>query len=125
MGAARSMEGPSRTTCFSARTLGASGPRAFWDIVVPEVAPSVLAAACLVSALAMGTYGTALALVGTQLNILPLLLYLKLGDSGGDFPAAAALSVVLLVVCSMAMAAGDVLTRKREQDGRDDDHRPG
>lgn len=55
----------------AARTLGASRARAFWDTVVPEVLPSVLSNACMVAAIAMGTYGTALALVGTQLNILP------------------------------------------------------
>ena len=51
---------------LAARTLGASKIRAFIDTVVPEIAPSVFSAGCLVAALAMGTYGTALALVGTQ-----------------------------------------------------------
>jgi putative spermidine/putrescine transport system permease protein len=106
----------------ASRTLGASSVRAFWDVVVPEIAPSVLASACLVSALAMGTYGTALALVGTQLNILPLMLYIKVGDGGSDFPAAAALSLVLLFICSAVMAAGDVLTRKRERDDLGSNH---
>jgi putative spermidine/putrescine transport system permease protein len=95
--------------------LGASNLRGFWDVVVPEVAPSVLAAACLVSALAMGTYGTALALVGTQLNILPLMLYIQVSDGGVDFPAAAALSILLMVICAAVMATGDGLNRKRER----------
>ena len=72
----------------AARTLGASPYRAFCNVVLPEIAPSVGASCALVSALAMGTYGTALALVGTQVNILPLLLYAKIGDGGADFPAA-------------------------------------
>jgi putative spermidine/putrescine transport system permease protein len=100
---------------LAARTLGASRLRAFWDTVVPEVAPSVIASACLVAALAMGTYGTALALVGTQLNILPLLLLAKVGDGGGDFPAAAALSLVLLGICVIVLGVGDVITTRREQ----------
>lgn len=93
----------------AARSLGASPLRAFWEVVMPEVAPSVLASGCLVSALAMGTYGTALALVGTQLNILPLMLYVKVSDGGVDFPAAAALSLLLMVICAVVMAAADVL----------------
>lgn len=100
---------------LAARTLGASKARAFWDTVVPEVLPSVLANACMVAALAMGTYGTALALVGTQLNILPLMLLSKVSDGGSDFAAAAALSLVLLFVCVIVMGIGDVVTRKREQ----------
>ncbi|KQR77255.1 ABC transporter permease [Burkholderia sp. Leaf177] len=100
---------------LAARTLGASRPRAFWDTVVPEVAPSVLSSACLVAALAMGTYGTALALVGTQLNIVPLLLLAKVSDSGGDFPEAAAMSIVLLGICILVLGVGDVITSRREQ----------
>lgn len=99
----------------AARTLGASRARAFWDTVVPEVAPSVLSSACLVAALAMGTYGTALALVGTQLNILPLMLLSQVSDGGSDFPVAAALSLVLLVVCVLVMGVGDVVARRRER----------
>lgn len=99
----------------AARTLGASRARAFFDTVVPEVAPSVVSSACLVAALAMGTYGTALALVGTQLNILPLLLYAKMGDGHGDFPAAAALSLVLLALCVLVMGVGDAVTSRREK----------
>ncbi|GKS89646.1 ABC transporter permease subunit [Acidovorax sp. SUPP2539] len=100
----------------AARTLGATPLRAFWDTVVPEVAPSVLASACTVAALAMGTYGTALALVGTQLNILPLMLLAQVSDGGNDFSMAAALSLVLMVVCVIVMGVGDVATRQRERD---------
>lgn len=100
---------------LAARTLGASRARAFWDTVVPEVAPSVLASGCVVAALAMGTYGTALALVGTQLNILPLMLLAQVSDGGSDFPVASALSLVLMVVCVIVMGVGDVVTRKRER----------
>jgi putative spermidine/putrescine transport system permease protein len=100
---------------LAAQTLGASRLRAFWDTVVPEVAPSVVSSACMVAALAMGTYGTALALVGTQLNILPLMLLAQVSDGGSDFGLAAALSLVLMVVCVIVMGAGDVITRQRER----------
>lgn len=99
----------------AARTLGATRWRAFMDTVVPEVAPSVLASACQVAALAMGTYGTALALVGTQLNILPLMLYAKVGDGGSDFAGAAAMSLVLMALCVLTLGVGDVVARQRER----------
>lgn len=63
----------------------------------------------------MGTYGTALALVGTQLNILPLLLLAKVGDSGADFPAAAAMSLILMTICVIVLGVGDVFTSRRER----------
>lgn len=100
---------------LAAQTLGASRLRAFWDTVVPEVLPSVISSGCMVAALAMGTYGTALALVGTQLNILPLMLLAQVSDGGADFGMAAALSLVLMLVCVIVMGAGDVFTRQRER----------
>ena len=63
----------------AALTLGAR-PRAWLDVAWRELRPSVASAWCLVTAIALGTYGTALALAGTQINILPLLMYLKLSD---------------------------------------------
>lgn len=99
----------------AARTMGASRVRAAFDVIVPEVLPSIFSAGCMVSAIAMGTYGTALALVGTQVNILPLLLYQKVSDSGSDFSGAAALSLVLLLCCSIFMGIGDSVVRRRER----------
>ena len=100
---------------IAAQTLGASKFRAFWDAVVPEIAPSVLAAGAQVAAIAMGTYGTALALVGTQINILPLMLFAKVSDGGADFSGAAALSLVLMALCVLTLGAGDVYSRRRER----------
>ena len=92
---------------------GATRWRAFRDTVLAQVAPSVLANACLVAAIAMGTYGTALALAGTQLNILPLMLYAQIGDGGSDFGVAAALSLLLMALCVAVMGVGDALARRR------------
>lgn len=100
---------------LAARTLGATRWRAFRDTVLAEVAPSVFTNACLVASIAMGTYGTALALVGTQLNILPLMLYAQVGDSGSDFGVAAALSLLLMALCVFVMGIGDAVARKRER----------
>ena len=69
---------------------------------------------CLVAAVALGAYGTALALVGTQLNILPLQIYSKISETGSDFAAAAALSLILLALCSLVMATGEVFASSRE-----------
>ncbi len=97
----------------AARTLGATRWRAFRDTVITEVAPSVLSNACMVAAIAMGTYGTALALVGTQLNILPLMLFAQVSDGGSDLSVAAALSLVLMALCVIVMGFGDAIASKR------------
>jgi len=98
---------------LAARTLGATPWQAWLHTVVPEVAPAVLSSAFFVSSVAMGTYGTALALVGTQLNILPLMLLSKVGDGGSDFAGAAAMSLVLMLICTLVLGAGDVFGSRK------------
>jgi putative spermidine/putrescine transport system permease protein len=49
---------------------------------------------------------TALALVGTRLEILPLQLYSLISETGSDFPAAAALALLITAACSSIMTAG-------------------
>jgi len=104
-----------RTQIRAAQSLGAHPFRAVADILLPQIMPSAVNAFCLVSAVAIGAYGTALALVGTQLNILPLLLYSRISDTGTDFPSAAALSVILLTLCAIILAAGELFTLRRDR----------
>jgi putative spermidine/putrescine transport system permease protein len=49
--------------------------------------------------------------VGTQVNILPLLLYSKISETGSDFPAAAALSIVLMAITSAVMTLAEFFGR--------------
>lgn len=96
-----------------AQSLGASRIRTLWEIMIPQLIPSFVASFCLTSAVAMGSYGTALALVGTQMNILPLMLYSKISEGGTDLPAAAAISLVLMAICCVVIAAGEVFTNTK------------
>lgn len=104
-----------RNQITAAHSLGASQFEAIKDILIPQVMPSAVSAFCLVSAVAIGAYGTALALVGTQVNILPLVLYSRISDTGSDFPSAAALSVVLLTLCAIVLAAGELYVLRRSR----------
>ncbi|AFJ87648.1 ABC transporter permease protein [Burkholderia sp. KJ006] len=97
----------------AALTLGARPWRAWLDVAWRELWPSIMSAWCLVTAIALGTYGTALALAGTQINILPLLMYLKLSDGQTDFSQAAVLSIVLTAICTCVLALGEGLVRQR------------
>lgn len=97
----------------AALTLGAKPWRAWWDVALRELWPALASVWCLLTAIALGTYGTALALAGTQLNILPLLMYLKLSDGQTDFSQVAALSIALTALCTCVLAMGEYLVRKR------------
>ena len=98
-----------------ARSLGAGRLRTLVGIMLPQIFPSLVASFCLTAAVAMGAYGTALALVGTQLNILPLLLYSKVSEAGSDLPAAAAISLVLMAMCCVVIALGEWFVSSRTQ----------
>lgn len=101
-----------RNQLIAARSLGAGAGRALIDVMLPQIAPSLVAAFCLTSAVAVGAYGTALALVGTQVNILPLVLYSKISETGTDLPAASAASLVLIAVCVLIISLGEAVGRK-------------
>ena len=98
----------SQDQILAARSLGASTVTIYRDIILPQLAAPLVTAFCLTAAVAIGAYGTALALVGTQVNILPLLLFSKISDTGSDFPAAAAMSVLLMAICVCVIAIAEI-----------------
>ena len=89
-----------------AQSLGASPAQAFRQVMLPQLGAPIAASFCLVAAVVFGAYGTALALVGTRLEILPLQLYSLISETGADFPAAAALALLITAACSTIMTAG-------------------
>jgi putative spermidine/putrescine transport system permease protein len=104
-----------RTQLVVAESLGATPAQAFRQVLLPQVMGAVAAAACLVAAVVFGAYGTALALVGTQLRILPLQLYSLISETGSDFPAAAALALLITAACSAIMATGEWVSHRHER----------
>ncbi|WP_417813128.1 ABC transporter permease [Thalassospira alkalitolerans] len=98
---------------LAAKSMGASGFRAHFDILLPQLVPGFISAFCLTSAVAFGAYGTALALVGTQVNILPLVLYSKIAETGNDLPAASAISVVLMSICILVITVAETVTARK------------
>jgi putative spermidine/putrescine transport system permease protein len=99
----------------AAESLGATRGQTIRDILIPQILPTALTAFCLIAAVAIGAYGTALALVGTQVNILPLQLYSMISETGSDFPAAAALSLLLMAMCSCIIAVGEIAAARHER----------
>jgi putative spermidine/putrescine transport system permease protein len=103
-----------RAQLAAAESLGATRREALLDILIPQILPTAATAFCLVAAVVFGAYGTALALVGTQLNILPLQLYSLISETGADFAAASALSLLLMAICSSIMAVGEIAAARSE-----------
>ena len=104
-----------RAQLAAAESLGATPFAAFRQVLLPQVAAPIIASFCLVAAVVFGAYGTAVALVGTQLPILPLKLYSLISDSGSDFPAAAALALLITAVCSSVLATGEWIGARHER----------
>jgi putative spermidine/putrescine transport system permease protein len=104
-----------RAQLLAAESLGAGPRRALVEILVPQVLPAVATGFCLVAAVVFGAYGTALALVGTRVNILPLQLYSMVSETGSDAPAAAALALLLAAICSAFLALGEAFAAARER----------
>lgn len=91
----------------AAESMGASRIRTLRDILLPQLKAPMISAFALVAAVAIGAYGTALALVGTQVNILPLQLFTMVSDAGADFAVTATLGLVLAALCTLVMGIGE------------------
>lgn len=89
-------------TVEAARTLGATAPRAFWDVVVPRIAPALASAAALVFLFCSTSFGVVVVLGGGTARTLETEIYQQ---AIGYFriPEAVALSLLQIVVVACAL----------------------
>lgn len=88
----------------AALTLGAPPHRVVIDVLLPSLAPALIAAGAIAFATAMGAFGTAFTLA-TDIDVLPMVIYTEFTLSA-NFAMASALSVVLgLVTWTMLLIA--------------------
>lgn len=80
----------------AARAMGAGPLQITRDVIIPGLAPALIASTALCFATSVGAFGTAFTL-GTQLNVLPLTIYGEFTNYA-NFATAAALSVMLGVI---------------------------
>lgn len=88
----------------AAADLGASGLATFRHVILPLTLPGVVTGAFLTFVLSIGDYVTPQILGGNNELTLPQLILLQMGRSG-DIPLASALSVVLMVLVTLAYLA--------------------
>ncbi|HAT85822.1 ABC transporter permease [Cohaesibacter gelatinilyticus] len=80
----------------AARSLGAPPYRVVLDVILPGLAPSLIAAGAIAFATAMGAFGTAFTLA-TDIDVLPMVIYTEFTLSA-NIAMASALSVLLGLV---------------------------
>jgi putative spermidine/putrescine transport system permease protein len=100
----------------AAATLGAPAWYYWWRIGVPVMTAPFLAALALLFANALGAYATAYALVGGNLNILPIQIgYYIEGDLNYDPGKASALSLILAAFMALGIAVAYTLTQRSQR----------
>jgi putative spermidine/putrescine transport system permease protein len=77
-----------------ARSLGASGTRVVWKVMLPMIWPGVVVAGLFSFLLSWAQYLSTLIIGGGRLLTLPILLFSLMGS--GDRPVAAAVSLVFV-----------------------------
>lgn len=85
----------------AAADLGASGFQTFRHVILPLTLPGIMVGAFLTFVLCIGDYITPQILGGNNELLMPQLIMLQIGRRG-DFPLASALSLILMVVISLA-----------------------
>ncbi|MDQ0419652.1 spermidine/putrescine transport system permease protein [Peteryoungia aggregata LMG 23059] len=88
----------------AAADLGANAFQTFWHVILPLTLPGIMVGAFLTFVLCIGDYITPQILGGNNELVLPQVIMLQLGRRA-DFPMAAALSLVLMVVVTIAYIA--------------------
>lgn len=85
----------------AAADLGAGPWRTFWHIILPLSLPGIMVGAFLTFVLCIGDYITPKILGGSNELVLPQVIMLQIGRRA-DFPSAAAMSIVLMLVVTAA-----------------------
>src|ERR1700747_1047260 len=91
----------------AARTLGASPWRVVRDVILPALAPALIASGAIAFATAMGAFGTAFTLA-TDVAVLPMLIYTEFTLSANVAMAAALSGGLGLVPCAIVGLARPV-----------------
>ena len=85
----------------AAESLGCSGLRKVFTVIMPLVTPTLVAAALLVFMNCMADFGTP-ALIGEGYRVMPTLVYYEfVGESGGSANFAACMATIMVVVTAV------------------------
>ncbi|MDR1790153.1 MAG: iron ABC transporter permease [Propionibacteriaceae bacterium] len=111
-------------TTQAARTLGASGLRAFWTVTLPALKPAIASAAALTFLFCASAFGVVLVLGGVSYGTVETEIYYQTTQLL-DLPAAAALSVLQLVIICACLLVTNRMRARNERALRLQTARPG
>ena len=100
----------------AAAGLGANRWTIFRRVVLPRVVPAMLAGCTLAFARGLGEYGSVIFIAGNlpgKTEIVPLLIVIRLEEF--DYPAAAAIAFVFLLMSLVALFAANLLSWRRSR----------
>ncbi len=96
----------------AARDLGASQPRAFFDIILPLIMPAILSGTVLAFAMSFDDVVISIFTTGPKVSLLPVKVYTKLKT--GVTPEINALATVILVVTVMLIVIADAVGKRKD-----------
>lgn len=99
----------------AAKSLGAPPLIIIKDVIIPALAPSLLATGAICFSTSMGAFGTIFAL-GTQIQVLPLSIYGEF-TAYANFAMAAALSVILGLITWLTLLITQKITGVKASGG--------
>ena len=103
------------TYAIAAATLGASPWRQWWSVTLPLLRRALVAAGLFAFAVSLGDFAAALLLSRPDTPTAPLFLARLLGRPGAiNYAMAAALAVVLVLVCVVVMIGAHLVARPRQ-----------
>lgn len=96
----------------AAESMNCTGVRKMFRIILPLILPTVLAAAILVFMRAIADFGTPM-LIGEGFKTIPVLVYSEfMGENGGDSGFAAAMSLMVITLTTIAFLIQQVISKK-------------
>lgn len=97
------------------RLAGGNRVKVFLKIILPLLTPSLLAGASIAFAEAFGDFGIpAAVMIQTHLPLLPYQIYVSLGQSPVNYPAAAGLSLLVVLISAGAILLQFYWMRKKD-----------
>ncbi len=97
----------------AAESLGCSAFRKVTTVIIPLIAPTILAGSLLVFMNALADFGTPM-LIGEGYTVMPVLIYSEfISEMGGQANFAAALAVILVVITGIMFLAQKYVVNKK------------
>jgi len=97
----------------AAESLGCSGFRKVTTVIIPLIAPTILAGSLLVFMNALADFGTPM-LIGEGYTVMPVLIYSEfISEMGGKANFAAALAVILVIITGIMFLVQKYIVNKK------------